>query len=120
MKIGTGHSNLPITHTFTRAKGFPYWTYSCVRQSSCGVRFELGDRVTIARGPCVILIRPGTAYRLSYAGTGRRWIEDYALFAPRAEWLRLMDWPALVPEIGCLQLDRSPASRNYIRALADL
>ncbi|MBA3710778.1 MAG: helix-turn-helix domain-containing protein [Planctomycetes bacterium] len=109
MIIGTGQPDQSAQTTFERLPGFPYWTIGVVLRGS--VTVETRGGTIVHRGPSIALTPPRTPYRIAAGELGRGWSEVWVIFAPRPEWLTLLEWPEILP--GMLSLDAARGNSDF-------
>jgi len=118
MIIGAGISESRKGYQFTRKGGFAYWTLSCqIRGEN---QKTVGEHMVIRRAPYIALTRPNTPYHVVTTPKHLRNHEYWAIFAPRPEWARLLDWPEEQPGAFHLHLKTKEAVALLRRAFDDL
>src|SRR4051812_23107543 len=58
--IGAGTEDQPLSHTFRRGEGFPFWTLCCLHRGA--IRTRSRGRETVVRAGDFSAVRPGTPY----------------------------------------------------------
>ncbi|MBA3684735.1 MAG: helix-turn-helix domain-containing protein [Planctomycetes bacterium] len=111
MILGTGTLDQRLDHVYERPPGFAWWTIGAMLHGS--VLTESRGRSTVTRARCLSIIRPRTPYRVCFGGEGQRWSETWVIFAPRPDWLPMLDWPEVLPGISTLAADQGPAAEAF-------
>ena len=118
MIIAAGISESRNGFLFTRKGGFPHWTLSYL------VRGEnektVGKHMVTRRAPYIALTRPNIPYRVATTPGHLCYLEHWAIFTPKPEWSRLLDWPGEQHGALYLHLSKPAVDGMLRRAFCDL
>ncbi len=116
MIVSTGDHVFAADHAHERDQGYPCHTLELITSGSMDRRTGVQPRFRPQQPWSLVLTPPEMPFRLRGRSAGR---ELWAIFAPREELLRVVEWPVGPHGVPQLYLSNGPERREIVATFAE-